>query len=421
MYTLASVVNGIVPFLLLPLLTRYLDPKAYGTIAIFLFSITFSGAFTGLSVHGAVNLKYFKTDKESFSVFVGNCFFILIFSSILISLIALFFLDKIYEFSGLSKRWVFLAIAISAFQFVNNIRVIIWQNQGRAFKCGLFQVLLTASNLSISIFLIVFLNWGENGRIWGISLSILVFSFYSLISLHKSNFVRFRFNRVYVDEALRWGIPLIPHVLGGLFLILADRFIITHHFGLEKLGIYYIAVQLAAPVLILGSSFNSAFRPWLYEKLENKKNETAVFASYISIISFLIVGAIYSVLVYLVFPIVVGDKYDEALQFVIVLILANTFQSLYYTVSNYILFEGKTMVLSTMTILIGLIYAITGWYTVSSHGLSILPYVLASISIAYFFLIWIISNRINPKPWFNFNKLLPEAQKFFPNLSTYSK
>jgi O-antigen/teichoic acid export membrane protein len=133
------------------------------------------------------------------------------------------------------------------------------------------------------------------------------------------------------------------------------------------------------------------------------------------------VGAIYSVFVYLVFPIVVGDKYDEALQFVIVLILANTFQSLYYTVSNYILFEGKTMVLSTMTILIGLLYAITGWYTVSSHGLSILPYVLASISVAYFFLIWIISNRINPKPWFNFNKLLPEAQKFFPNLSTYSK
>ena len=156
-YTIASVVNGIVPFLLLPLLTRYLDPKAYGTIAIFLFAITFSGAFTGLSVHGAVNLKYFKTDKESFSVFVGNCFFILIFSSILISLIALFFLDKIYEFSGLGKKWIFLAIAISAIQFVNNIRMIIWQNQGGAFKCGLFQVLLTVSNLSISIFLIIFL------------------------------------------------------------------------------------------------------------------------------------------------------------------------------------------------------------------------------------------------------------------------
>ena len=416
-YLVASIINGLIPFLLLPLLTRLLDPDAYGTIAMFQFAIAGIGAFTGLSVHGAVSVHYFKGEKETFPLFVGNCFIILIISSIMTGMIIFGFLEQLVGGTGLDKQWLFLAVAVSAAQFVTTIRLVIWQIRGNPFRYGVFQILLSLTNASISVFLVLIIKWGEVGRIWGISASVIIFSLVSFFTLRKSGWVQLKWNRALMKEALLWGIPLVPHVIGGLFMILADRFIITRQLGLEHTGVYYAAVQFAGPILMLGASFNGAFRPWLYEKLANHDKGIAVLVSYISMLVFLLVGLSYGVVVSLAFPFLVGEKYLDGSKFVLILIFSNTFQVLYYTVSNYILYEGKTKILSMITITVGITYAFGGWFAVISFGLIGLPCLLALISLIYFVLTWAVSIKVSHNPWFQRKQLAMECHKLFSELS----
>ena len=59
-YVIASIINAAVPFLLLPVLTRYLSPAEYGEVALFNVWVSLAGALCGLSVHAAANRKYFS-------------------------------------------------------------------------------------------------------------------------------------------------------------------------------------------------------------------------------------------------------------------------------------------------------------------------------------------------------------------------
>jgi O-antigen/teichoic acid export membrane protein len=416
-YLSANIIVGLIPFALLPFLTRVLDPDAYGKIAMFQFSIAGLGAFTGLSVHGAVSVNYFKGKKDTFPQFVGNCFFILIISSVATGMLVFGFLGYFMGITGLGKHWLFLAVAVSTAQFVITIRLVIWQIRGDSFRYGVFQILLSLLNASISVFLVLIIKWGEVGRIWGISASVFFFSLVSFYTLWRSGWIQLKWNRKFMKEALLWGIPLIPHVVGGLFMILADRFIITWQLGLEHTGIYYVAVQFASPILMFGTSFNGAFRPWLYDKLANGENGTAVLVSYISMLVFLLVGLSYGITVSLIFPFLVGEKYLNGSKIVLILIFSNTFQILYYTVSNYVLFEGKTKILSMITIAVGITYALGGWFVVISFGLIGLPCLLALMSLIYFVLTWLVSIKVRPNPWFQRKQLAFECEQLLSKLS----
>ena len=69
-------------------------------------------------------------------------------------------------------------------------------------------------------------------------------------------------------EALNFGVPLIPHVIGGFSIAAADRFIINEKLGLAAAGIYLVAVQLGMGMGLIADACNKAFVPWLYEQLK---------------------------------------------------------------------------------------------------------------------------------------------------------
>lgn len=53
MYLVSNILNAIIPFALLPVLTRYLSPEEYGEVAMFQTLLGAMTAFVGLSMAGA--------------------------------------------------------------------------------------------------------------------------------------------------------------------------------------------------------------------------------------------------------------------------------------------------------------------------------------------------------------------------------
>ena len=95
-YSLSSIANASIPFLLIPILTRELSQVDYGIVAMAAIVINIITPFMGMSAHGAIQRKYFEIDEKHFSKYVGNVFFILMGS---IALFALLF----FVFNGIFK------------------------------------------------------------------------------------------------------------------------------------------------------------------------------------------------------------------------------------------------------------------------------------------------------------------------------
>ena len=62
-YACAFAVAGATPFLLLPVLTRHLSPAQFGEVTSFLMVTALLGNLAGLSAHGFVTVRYFKTAR----------------------------------------------------------------------------------------------------------------------------------------------------------------------------------------------------------------------------------------------------------------------------------------------------------------------------------------------------------------------
>lgn len=58
-YFLANILNAVIPFLLLPILTRYLSVEEYGQIAMFQLLIGGLAGFVGLNTVGAAGRKFY--------------------------------------------------------------------------------------------------------------------------------------------------------------------------------------------------------------------------------------------------------------------------------------------------------------------------------------------------------------------------
>lgn len=64
-----------------------------------------------------------------------------------------------------------------------------------------------------------------------------------------------------VRDALRYGIPLIPHLIGNALLVGADRWALEYYGLREDLGLYTLATQLTLPILLVASAWNEAASP----------------------------------------------------------------------------------------------------------------------------------------------------------------
>ncbi len=400
-YALANVINGAIPFLLLPILTRVFTPQEYGLVTLVSAVIAVMGAFTGLSTHGAVSVKYF--DKSiNHPQFVGASLLVLCGSTTLILLFLLFAGNAISSWINLPKQWLFIAAVASAAQFVINIRLALWQIHNEPPRYGFFQVSQTLFNLGLSLALVFWALWGWEGRTWGIVLSTIMFSFIAIASMHKSSLVSWSRNRDYEAKALAFGLPLIPHVLGGLIIAMSDRFILTSVLGLEAVGQYAVGIQMGMVIAVLTDAFNKAYSPYLFSMLsqKNESNEIKIIQfSYLMFAFFLSLALIYTMILPFLYSRFIGQSFENALLISKIASFSFAFQGMYYVVVNFIFFKESTGKLSSLSLTCGILGILITYKLVHLNGINGAAWALLIIQIIFFAGAWCLSQRVFPLPW----------------------
>jgi O-antigen/teichoic acid export membrane protein len=407
-YLASNVISAAVPFALLPILTRQLEPAEYGEIAIFLTVLTALPAFVGLSVAGAANRKYFDTDfpESEKKYYNAACFQILLVSAAVVAVLMYVSGGYISEWIGLRKSWLMWAVLVSASLVAVNIRLGQWQVRKQAASFGAFQISQSSLNVALSLLLVIALHQGAGGRIAAQILVAGAFALLSVIFLFRDSLLRpLSYRPEYVREALQFGVPLIPHAFGGFLLIAFDRLVVSNMLGIESAGIYMVGVQLAGAMAIIFDAINKAYVPWLYQKLgENDDTEKRRIVSYTYIgyaVILIPAGATFLIGPTLV-SMVAGSKYQAAGDVLGWLVLGQCFGGMYLSVTNYIFYAKRTSTLSLVTITSGALHVLFVLFFLTTYGL-VGAGIAFSVSTGMRFLMtWRAAQRCHPMPWFHF-------------------
>lgn len=401
-YTIANVINAAIPFALLPILTRLLSPADYGTVAMFSTTVLLLGAVTGLNVHGAVSVRYFQQDEYHLPSYVRCAVMLILSATTLVALLAALTGHWLVPFLHLPAEWLVLAAVLSGAQFVMQIQLAIWQAEHKPIRYGALRIgqsLLDATLSLVAIFLLSRTWEARAGSQWvaGIAFAIL-----TLGLLHRSGWLAGRLDRQYVKNLLRFGIPLIPHTLGGLMIALIDRYMVSNMLGVASTGVYMAALQLGMAMGLVSDAFVKAFGPWLNRQLkldDAASRQRVVGAVYVSFMVFPVVGAIFYGVVLAALGLVLPSTYHGASAVMPFFILGNTFLGMYYAIAGLIFYSSQTYRIAKITGVIGVIsipmtYALISWLGMVGAGIS---YSLSQLFV--FLLAWHESRALFDLPW----------------------
>lgn len=401
-YTFTSILNAAIPFFLLPILTRYLTPEDYGVVSMFALLVSIFGVFTGLSVHGAINRVYFEK-KIDFKVYVFNALVILSVSSILTLILAVIFLKYIAHYSSVPEIWITLAVVVSFFQFLILSVLSIYQARMMAQKYSLIQFSSALLNGLLSIILVVAIGLKWEGRILGQVIATTVIGLLCLILL--KNWIDLKFNFSYIKHALKFGVPLIPHALGGMFIIATDRLLITNLINVKETGIYTVGLQIGSIVTLFADAFNKAYAPWLFEKLNQNNEITKIKIVKFTYLYFLVILC-FAMALGLSAPFLtkylLGKSFSDSSAVVLWIALGGAFNGMYYMTVNYIFYVYKTHFLSALTFISGVLNIVFTYYFIKYFGILGAGYSYALIFLFQFLITWFLSSKSYKMPWFNF-------------------
>lgn len=401
-FTISNALNSAIPFLLIPVLTRYLSTSDYGIVSIFQVVAALLISFTGLNAHNSVLVQFYKRDEVNFPVYVYNTLLILVASTICILICSFLFGSGVSVLIEFPKDWLPFIVIFASSQFMFQLLLGLWIAEEKPFLYGLFQVSQTALNLSLSLILVIPFELGWKGRIIA---QVIVFFSYALLSLYllaRKKYIKMRLNKAYLSKALRFGIPLIPHTLGGSIVMLSDRLVISNLIGINEVGIYMVGFQFAQIVLLIQDSINNAFAPWIYKNLKkNSKvdNIRLVKTTYIYIVAILSFSIIYSLLIGPFYRIFVGADFIAGEQYILWISIGFAFNGMYKMVVNYIFYTEKTYLLAAITAVTAVVNIALTYFLVSRIGVIGAAYSLCISYFLSFILTWYCSHLVYPMPW----------------------
>lgn len=406
-FLFSNVLNASIPFFLLPILTRVLTPEDYGIVAMFTIFMTLMNAFVGLSVNNAINVQYFKMQSDRFAEYVASCFIIAIASTLVVFVIV-FLVGRSFEsIIGLPLKWMLIAVLASFFQFFISTILMLWVITGSAIKYGVFQISQTSVNAALSLIFVIFLGFLWEGRLLGQSIAIVISGLISLFLIYKSGYLKYpKKFMFYARDALRFGLPLIPHSIGAFIIFSTDRIIISNVLDVSAVGIYMVGLQLGQAMGLVADSFNKVYAPWLMKNLsdEGMNKRKLVFYSYLSMLLLLLAGLIWAVIANFLLPLIVGEEFQESSSLIVYMCLGFSLTGLYYLVTNYVFYTGKTKYLAAITFFCGILNIPLTYFSVELYGITGAAIAFLIIQLLFFILTWILAAKVFPMPWFYFLK-----------------
>lgn len=391
------------PFLLLPVLTRYLTPYDYGLVAVFSIFTSVLGVFISLETHSALSVYYFKLSRQKLKVYLYNTLLIIFLATILVLIVVLLsknFLEKTLE---LPIEWLVVGVFVTTFSLFNTINLLLWQNEKKPIPLSLFRIAQTLLNLGVTIILVVGFGMNWEGRLIGSAVAAVIFGFLSFILFFKREYITVSYNRQFLVDALKFGLPLLPHAISMWVKVGIDRIFLTSLVSAAAAGLYTVGYQIGSIIMVLTNAFNKAYTPYVYEKLKNPEvgiKIKQVKYAYYYFAFLLLIAFLLSIFFPWFFQFFLGKDFGDSIKFIPWFAFSFAFYGMYYIVLNYVMYTKKTIQLSYITFSIGILHIGLSYALILKNGAIGAAQATTIVSLITFLTVWRLSYKLYPMPWF---------------------
>jgi len=388
-----NALKSLVPLLMLPILTAHLTLSDFGILSLVETTILFVTPFILLNINAAINVEYFKVKEQELKEFITNGLILSIISFIIVMIIVDIFQDNISSLLHLDKTIVLWIVIFSFFRIISSILLGLYQSRQESKKFAAFTLLQTIFDFLLSYLLVVLYKYGYVGRLAGVYISYFIFSIIGLYLLYKMNYLG-KITFKHTKDILHFGLPLIPHAISGTIMAMSDRYFISYFEGNEQVGVYAIAYQISALMLLVSISVNQAWSPMLFKLLKEKNIKNAINTTFLLFLFFILIGSMVYLLENILFSIFVDENFYMAKKYFGWLLLGFIFQSFYFLVTNFLFFEKKTKLLASITIVGAIINIILNCFFIQWFGVLGVAYATAITWFLFFFVVTIINIKL---------------------------
>lgn len=401
-YAVSQFGSRAIPFLLLPVLTRYLSPADYGIVTMFLLTVLVLEPFVSLGLAGAFVVKFYDKTVD-FPRYLWTCLSMVLGMAAFVWIVVFVARGPLGELTQVPSVWLLLAVPLVLARTIYGALLELFRVREQAVRYG---IALNSQSLGLILLTVVLvagagLTW--QGRLAAEVVGTIAFALVALLILWRSGWLRRGFVPAYGRHLIQFGVPLIPHTLGAVLMVQTDRLLLTNLVGVEETGLYTVGYQLALVIQLAALAFNSAYAPWLFRNMSEGApgvHERLVRLTYVQ---FAAMGAL-ALSAAFVMPwlggILLGRDFVESGRFVGWFAIGFLFSGMYYMVTNYIFYAQQTRWLALVTISVAIVNIPLTYGLIQLNG-GIGAAQALSISFALsFVLTWVVSQRVYPMPWF---------------------
>lgn len=401
-YTISFGIAGLVPFILLPLLTRLLSPEEFGQVTFMLIIAVVLGNAAGLGAHGYISVSYFKQPADRFvQTLLSSLVLVILSYTVLTLLLGLLTLIEVLPKQLKPQLW-WLAL-ISGFSLsVNSIFLAVFRSSDRPANYLLLRALQSGIEIILCAILLA-LSIGLWARAISYPVAVIASSILGLALCARMGFLRLKARpRLDLRGPVRFGLPMVPHVLAVTALAFADRVIVSQQLGAAALGIYMAAAQTGLSLMLIIEPANKAFAPWLFKRLNSggpRDKIEIVRMTYLFFVVLLISAMVLIITSYFLFDTVVGSQFHEAKPLLPWVTMGFVFQGMYYMVVNYMFFCERTGLLSIITSSCTILAIAIAYWATRQFGLSGAAIAFTVINAINFICVFCASQYLMPMPW----------------------
>lgn len=265
-YGAGDVATQAISFFLLPVYVRFLSPGEYGVLALLLAVEMLAKIVFRWGVDASFMRMYYDCpDATARRRLASTIFYFLLIANGLVLAVALAVTPALAKHLLASPsqapalQLLLVNTFLSGFFFIpfHELRI---QRQSQRF------IALTVTRSLATILLrLVLVIWFEQGVI-GIVLADLITTvlFGGLIMPRFLALIGPLFSWDLLREALRFGVPRIPHGLAQQTIAVSDRYVLSLYATLHEIGLYSIGASFAMGVKLLLNAFEYAWAPFYF-------------------------------------------------------------------------------------------------------------------------------------------------------------
>ncbi|TKS60312.1 MAG: hypothetical protein EWM72_01454 [Nitrospira sp.] len=351
-YIAGDLATKALAFVLIPVYTRYLTPADYGIIEVVKALTTGFGILCVMGLNGAMTRYYFDyPDDLQRRQFLGNISLLLL----LVSFSVVFLFDRYGEalstalFRGIPfNTYIRLAIWTVFVGMASTVMLTVYRTKQEPVKYVALQITQSFVSFGLILCFVVVRQNGALGKIEGEFVGAMAIGL--LVTYLVRPHIRPYWSWSEVKRSLKFGVPLVPHLIFWWVIDLSDRMFLQYYATLQEVGIYSLGYNMASLMVVVTAGLNNAWAPYFFS-ISSRPGAKEIIAKLLtySLCAFLFIGLVLALFSRELVFLVTTPDYYEAHRIIPLIVIGFVFMGLGILLTNIIFYEQKSHYMPVLT------------------------------------------------------------------------